>query len=176
MCQGETRLWTPPAAATVPRVSREQLFAAFFFPVFLFLLFQLYLFLAPFSAPLIWAAILALTFYPLTAWMVRAFGGRRGLAAFVLVMAVTLGAILPAFLLGSVLVGQASGAYLRVQETIRSGEFTSLIDYVRASPLGGLWDRLSPLFAQFSIDVSELILRATNWVSDQIVGQAASPA
>jgi predicted PurR-regulated permease PerM len=53
-------------------VSREQLFAAFFFGVFLFLLYQLYLFLAAFSAPLLWAGILALTFYPLTTWLVRA--------------------------------------------------------------------------------------------------------
>ena len=41
-------------------MSREQLFAAFFFAVFLFLLWQLYLFLAPFFAPLVWAAILFL--------------------------------------------------------------------------------------------------------------------
>ena len=160
----------------MPHVSREQLFAAFFFAVFLFLLFQLYLFLAPFSAPLIWAAILALTFYPLTIWLVDRFGGRRGLAAFVLVTAVTVGAILPAFLLGSVLVGQASGAYQRVQHLVRSGEFPSLIDQVRASPLGGLWDRVSPLLAGISIDVSDLILRATNWVSDQIINQATSLA
>ena len=48
---------------------REQLFAAFFFAVFLFLLYQLGLFLAPFFGPLVWAAILALTFYPLTFWL-----------------------------------------------------------------------------------------------------------
>jgi predicted PurR-regulated permease PerM len=160
----------------VPRVSREQLFAAFFFAVFLFLLFQIYLFLAPFSVPLIWAAILALTFYPLTLWLVDRFGGRRGLAAFVLVAAVTVGAILPAFLLGSVLVGQAADAYQRVQQLVRSGEFPSLIDRVRASPLGALSDRFSPLLAGVSIDLSDLLLRATNWVSNQIINQAASLA
>lgn len=160
----------------MPRVSREQLFAAFYFAVFLFLLYQLYLFLAPFSAPLIWAAILALTFYPLTLWMVTRVGGRRGVAAFVLVVAVTVGAIIPAFLLGSVLVGQASGAYQRVQEAVRSGELPSLIDRLRASPIGGLYDRFSPLLAGFSIDLSDLLLRATNWLSNQIVNQAASLA
>ena len=160
----------------MPRVSREQLFAAFYFAVFLFLLFQLYLFLAPFSAPLIWAAILALTFYPLTSWMVGHFGGRRGLAAFVLMAAVTLGAVLPSFLLGSVLVGQASGVYQRVEETVRSGELPSVIEWVRASPVGGLYDRFSPLLAGFSVDLSDLLLRATNWVSEQIINQAASLA
>jgi predicted PurR-regulated permease PerM len=160
----------------VPRVSREQLFAAFFFAVFLFLLFQLYLFLSPFSVPLIWAGILALTFYPLTTWTVGYFGGRRGLAALLLTAAVTIGAILPAFLLGSILVGQASGAYARVQDAVRSGEFPSLVDRLRASPVGGLYDRVSPFLAGFSIDLSDLLLRAVNWLSDQIVGQAASLA
>ena len=57
-------------------MSREQLFAAFFFAAFLFLLYQLYLFLAPFFAPLVWAVILALTFAPLTNRLTRLTGGR----------------------------------------------------------------------------------------------------
>jgi predicted PurR-regulated permease PerM len=157
-------------------VSREQLFAAFFFAVFLFLLYQLYLFLAPFSAPLLWAGILALTFYPLTAWLVDAFGGRRSLAAFVLVLAVTVLAILPAFYLGSLLVREATGAYLRLQESLRAGETRGLLEWLQTTPLGGLWARLSPLMDQLSVDLSDLLLRATNWVSNQIVGYASSLA
>jgi predicted PurR-regulated permease PerM len=156
----------------VPRVSREQLFAAFFFAVFLFLLYQLYLFLAAFSAPLLWAAILALTFYPLTTWLVRAFGGRRTLAALTLVLGVTLIAILPSFLLGSMLVRQATGAYRRVQEAVQTGEVLRLVETIQASRVGGIWTRAAPWFQQFSIDVSDLLLRATNWVSDQIVAHA----
>jgi predicted PurR-regulated permease PerM len=157
-------------------VSREQLFAAFFFAVFLFLLYQLYLFLSAFFAPLLWAAILALTFYPLTAWLVRVFGGRRSLAAFALVLGVTLVAILPSFYLGSILVREATGAYLKLQEAVQHGEVTRLADRLQASRLGGLWARVSPLFQQLSIDLSDIVLRATNWVSDQIVGYASSLA
>jgi predicted PurR-regulated permease PerM len=50
-------------------VSRENLFAAFFFVVFVFLLYQLGLFLSPFFRPAAGAVILALTFYPLTDWL-----------------------------------------------------------------------------------------------------------
>src|SRR2546428_116767 len=149
-----------------PAVSREQLFAAFFFAVFLFLLWQLYLFLAPFFAPLVWAAILALAFYPLTTRLVRAFGGRRSLAALTLVLAITIVAIIPSFLLGSLLVREATGAYRRLQEAVQHGELVGLVDQIRASRLGGLWVRFALLFDQFSIDVSDLLLRATNWVSD----------
>jgi predicted PurR-regulated permease PerM len=157
-------------------VSREQLFAAFFFAVFLFLLYQLYLFVAAFFAPLLWAAILALAFYPLTTRLVALFGGRRGLAAAVLVVAVTLVVVLPSFLLGSLLVREASDAYRRLQEAVQQGDLLRLVEQARGSRLGGLWARAAPLFEQLSIDLSDLLLRATNWVSDQIVGQATSLA
>jgi len=157
-------------------VSREALFAAFFFAVFLFLLYQLYLFVAAFFAPLVWAAILALTFYPLTARLVQAFRGRRSLAAFTLVLAVTVLAIIPSFFLGSLLVNQATAAYGRVQQAVQQGDATPLVDQIRASRLGGLWVRIEPLAAQLSIDVSDLVLRATDWVSDQIVEQATNLA
>jgi predicted PurR-regulated permease PerM len=157
-------------------VSREQLFAAFFFAVFLFLLYQLYLFLAAFFAPLMWGAILALTFYPLTTRLVRLFGGRRTLAAFTLVVAVTVLAILPCFYLGSLLVREATGAYVWTQHAVQQGELLRLGQRIQASWVGGLWARAAPLFEQLSIDLSDLLLRATNWVSDQIVGQATSLA
>ncbi|HJQ85643.1 MAG TPA: AI-2E family transporter [Candidatus Binatia bacterium] len=157
-------------------MSREQLFAAFFFAAFLFLLYQLYLFLAPFFAPLVWAVILALTFYPLTAWLGSAFGGRRTLAALTLVLGVTVVAIIPSFLVGSLVVRETTAAYLRLQEAVRHGEVLNLVDQIRASRVGGLWVRVAPLFEDLSIDVSELLLRATNWVSDQVVGQATSLA
>jgi predicted PurR-regulated permease PerM len=160
----------------VRRVSREQLFAAFFFAVFLFLLYQLYLFVSAFFAPLLWAAILALTFYPLTSWLTRAFGGRRGVAAFTLVFAVTVLAIIPSFFLGSLLVHEATGAYRRLQQAVQQGELLQLVEQIRGSRVGGLWLRLTPMFEQFSIDLSDLLLRATNWLSDQIVGQATSLA
>jgi len=159
-----------------PAVSREQLFAAFFFAVFFFLLYQLYLFLWAFFIPLVWAAILALTFYPLTAWLVRLFRGRRSLAALSLVVAVIVAVILPAIFVGSLLVREATGAYIRVQEAVRQGEMLHLVEQVRASRLGGVWMRIAPAFEQFSIELSDLLLRAMNWLSEQIVGQATSLA
>jgi predicted PurR-regulated permease PerM len=157
-------------------MSREQLFAAFFFAVFLFLLYQLYLFLWAFFVPLVWAAILALTFYPLTSWLVRVFRGNRGLAALVLVVTVTVVAILPSMLLGSMLVREATAAYKAVQDAVQQGKIPQMLADLRASRLAVLWDRVAPLFDQLSIDLSDLILRATNFLSDEIVGQATALA
>lgn len=161
----------------VRRVSRGQLFAAFFFAVFLFLLYQLYLFVAPFAGPLVWAAILALTFYPLTARLTRLFGGRRSLAAGVLVAAITAGVIFPSFYVGSALVRQAASVYGRVQTAVQEGETRQLVDQLKQSRIGGLWTRtVAPLTDRLSIDPSDLLLRATNWISNQMVGAASGLA
>src|SRR5437867_5607711 len=93
-----------------------------------------------------------------------------------LVLAVTVVVVLPSFVVGSLLVREATGAYRRLQEAVQQGELVRLVEQVRGSRLGGLWVRVAPLFNQLSIDLSDLLLRATNWVSDQIVGAASSLA
>ncbi len=158
-------------------MSRQQLFAAFFFAVFLFLLYQLYLFLAPFFAPLLWAGVLALIFYPLTTWLVRVFRGSRTVAALVLVIGVLVIAILPSIYLGSLLVRQTAGAYARVQEMVRTGEMQRLVEDLRASRPGQLWERATNLLGERPpIDPADVVLRASNWVSERIVGQATGLA
>jgi predicted PurR-regulated permease PerM len=157
-------------------VSRESLFAAFFFAAFLLLLYAFYLFVSAYFGPIVWAAILALTFYPLNDWLVRRAGVRRSLAATTLVFVVTIVAILPAFYLGSVLVGEATGAYNKLQQAIQAGAAPGIIEWIRASYFGGIYDRLAGLFEQYSIDPSDLALRATQAVSAQIAGQAAGIA
>jgi len=157
-------------------MNQERLFVAFFFVVFAFLLFQLYVFLAGFLAPLVWAGILALTFYPATQRLVRLLGGSRTAAASVLLVAVTVGAILPSIYLGSVLAAQASTVYIHAQEALRTGQASSLVATLRSSPLGGLWEYGAGLLQRFSLDVSDITLRALNWLSAQIVNQATDLA
>jgi predicted PurR-regulated permease PerM len=161
----------------VPRVSREHLFAAFFFAVFVFLLYQLALFLAPFFAPLVWAGILALTFYPLTDRLARLCRGRRDVAAFLLVLVVVAIVVLPSIYLGSLAVRQASAAYARVQDMARSGEFSRLIDEVRGTRVGLLWQRLTaPLADKVALDPASLLVAASNWLSQELLGQTTALA
>jgi len=158
-------------------VSREQLFAAFFFAVFVFLLYQVGLFLAPFFAPLVWAAILALTFYPLSTWLTGRLRGSQALAAAILVLVVIAVVVMPSVYLGSVVTRQAAGAYARVQEMATSGELTRLIDDARGSRLGTLWARVTaPFEDKIHLDPAGLIVTATNWVSQEILGQTGALA
>jgi predicted PurR-regulated permease PerM len=158
-------------------VSRERLFVAFFFVTLGFLLYQLLLFLSPFVRPLAWAAILALTFYPLTAWLVRLFRGSRAIAASVLVVAVLTVAVIPSILLGSLLVGEAAGAYERVKELVQSGELNRLIDQLRTWRLVVLFSRFaSPVIDSLNLDLSQILLGATSFVSTQIASQTGAIA
>jgi predicted PurR-regulated permease PerM len=158
-------------------VSRERLFAAFFFVVLGLLLYQLFLFLAPFLRPLAWAAILALTFYPLTTWLIRLFRGSRTIAATVLVLLVLVLAVVPSIFLGSLLVNEAAGAYDRAKEMVQTGELTHLLDQLKSSRLGLLFDRIaSPLIDSLNLDLSQLLLGATSYVSQQIASQTGAIA
>jgi predicted PurR-regulated permease PerM len=158
-------------------VSREHLFAAFFFAVFVFLLYQLALFLAPFFVPLVWAAILALTFYPLTFWLTGALRGQRALASILLVLAVVTVVVLPSIYFGSLIVNQTTAAYERTQEMARSGELGRILEQIQGSRPGLLVQRiLDPIRDKVDIDPAALIVTATNWLSQQIAGQAAALA
>ena len=158
-------------------MAREQLFAAFFFAVFLFLLYQLGLFLAPFFGPLVWAVILALTFYPLTYRLTGVLRGRRALASVLLVLAVIAVVVIPAIYLGSLLVKQAAGAYERVHQMSQTGELSHVVDQIRASRPGLLWGRLmGPVMDKIQIDPASLLVSATNWLSQQVAGQATALA
>ena len=156
---------------------REQLFAAFFFAVFLFLIYQLGLFLAPFFTPLVWAAILALTFYPLTFWLTAVLRGRRAVASALLVVTVIAVVVLPSIYLGSLVVTQTSAAYDRVQQMARDGELSRIVEDVRNSPPGLFVQRLTaPLRDKVQVDPASLVVGATNLVSQKIAGQATALA
>jgi predicted PurR-regulated permease PerM len=160
-----------------PAVSRERLFAAFFFAVLGLLLYQMFLFLVPFLRPLGWAAILALTFYPLTAWLVHLVRGSRAIAASILVVAVLAVAVIPSILLGSLLVREAAAAYERVRDMVQSGELNRMLEQLRTSRPGVLFDRLaSPVIESLDLDLSQILLGATSYASQQIALQTGAIA
>jgi predicted PurR-regulated permease PerM len=158
-------------------VARGLLAAAFFFAVFLLLLYQLFLFFAPFWTPIAWATILSLTFYPATPWLVWLCRGSRGLAAGLLVLVVTTGVVLPSVLIGSVLVRETGEAYEHVQDMARSGELEAMVMAVQDSRVGHAWRQLSERFgAQVRIDPAAIAVGATRWTSQQLAAQSGALA
>ncbi len=154
---------------------RERLFAAFFVVAFLFLLYQLYLFLAPFGAALVLAAILALTFAPVTPRVTKALRGSPTLGALAMSSLVTALVLLPTGFLLGLLVNEASHAYATAQEIRAAGGSEALIgpDSWAASTWRSLVQRFPPLA---SVDLVNLGLEVSRYVSAWIAEEGAALA
>ncbi len=157
-------------------MSRQQLFAAFFFAVFLFLLFQVYALFSLFLVPLIWAVILVLAFYPLFTLLLSLFQGRRTLISLLMTVFVVLLVAVPVFLFSSVLASEALGLYQRISEATQSGELQHFLSGWRETFLGRLWQKWGPQVAAFDIDLPGLALQGANVASQFIAGQATGIA
>jgi predicted PurR-regulated permease PerM len=101
--------------------TRNHIFTIVFFGAFLFLLYQMGLLLAPFSAALLWAAIIALALHPLYRKLVALLNGRAALSAMTMTIVTVIIVIGPAVALLTMLVSQAAGLYEWTAEGIRSG-------------------------------------------------------
>src|SRR6185295_6281517 len=118
--------------------ARSQLFAFFFFTVFLFLLYQLYRILSPFLGPILWAAILALLFYPIYQRVLRRLHGNATMAALALTTLVTAAIVLPTVSLSSVVTRESAGLYEQLTEFVRSGRLNATVQKMRDSGPGRL--------------------------------------
>ena len=157
-------------------MNRQQLFVAFFFTVFLFLLYEFYVVFASFLGPLSWAGVLVLVFYPLYSHLERLLNGRSGLASFLLTTAVILIVIVPTILLTTVIVQQSIQFAQSLQQAYQTGELQQQLDRLKASAPSRLWQRLSPLLDEWNIDVAGLAMKASNSASTFLVGQAGQAA
>ena len=152
-------------------LSRDNLFTAFFFAVFFFLIYQLYLFLSPFAAPLVLAAVLVLTFYPLTERVVKLLRGSRTGAALLMSLGVVGVVLVPTALLVSLLIEEAAGAYDRIQELVAQGGASPLA--ASETWLGVTWRGLVDRFPFLaSLDLSSVSLEASKRISGWVATHA----
>jgi len=163
-------------SATTVIMTRQQLFAAFFFAVFLFLLSQLYSLFALFIKPLVWTVILVLTFYPLFTLLLHWFHGHRSLTAVVLTVFIVLLIVVPVSLLSTALTSQVVDFYQGVQSAVQSGELQTMLSGWRDTYFGNLWEKWGPRIATFDIDLPGIMLTAANKTSQVIVSHATDVA
>ena len=157
-------------------MTRQQLFAAFFFAVFLFLLAQLYSLFSAFLVPLIWTIIFVLTFYPLYTLLLSLLRERRTLASLVMTVFIIHLVAVPVFSLSSVLASQVVEFYTKVQEAVQSGEAQGFLAKWQETYPGQLWMKWGPSIATSEIDLPNLALKGANTVSQYIVGKATDIA
>ncbi|GIW43446.1 MAG: AI-2E family transporter [Candidatus Binatia bacterium] len=157
-------------------MTRSQLFAAFFFSVFLFLLYQLYRMFAGFLAPLAWAALLALIFHPVQRRLVRWLRGRDGLAAFTLTTLVIGGVIVPGLVLLALVANESVLLYQRIAALVAEGKLSEWLGSLENSRLGHVWLHVQPLLARWNVDLGSIGVKVTNAISGFLVTQATAIA
>jgi predicted PurR-regulated permease PerM len=109
-----------------PFISRARIGAVVFFAIFIVLLYQTALLIAPFSSALLWAAVIALAVHPAYRHTLKLVRHRSGLAAAVMTFVTLLLVIGPAIALLTALASQAVGLYQWASEGVASGSALEL--------------------------------------------------
>jgi predicted PurR-regulated permease PerM len=149
-------------------MSRETLFAAFFFVALGFFLYQVYQVFSGFLAPAAWAAVLALVFYPVERGL-RRWIQRPSLSALVTTMLVYLLVVAPSLTLSGVVIAQARTFYEAVQERAGSGDLDDWLVRVEQSRPARLVLRTLPAGVRENLDARALALRATRASTEVLV-------
>ena len=123
-----------------------------------------------FLAALLWAGLAAILFRSLFQWLLDKTGGRRNLAAGLTMLIITFAVVVPTLLIGSMVVDQASGVYLKV----RSGQidFAQYFQQVRDA----LPTRLRQAMDNWGIDSVERLQARISRTLSSSVSQIASQA
>jgi predicted PurR-regulated permease PerM len=119
-----------------PFFSHTNIFAAAFFAVLLFLLYQAGRLITPFLSAVIWATIIVLVLYPLYTRILALLRGRHNLAAGIMTLFTLILVIGPAVLLFALLTAQVVDLYSTTAEFIQSGRLADLWGRVLSWTLG----------------------------------------
>jgi predicted PurR-regulated permease PerM len=157
-------------------MTRQQLFAAFFFAVFLFLLYQFYQMFRLFLVPLTWAGLLAIMFYPLHTGLTHLLRGRNSVASFVFTTLVILLVIVPTVLLSVLLANESVVFYQRCGEFLSSGQLQKLLERLQASTPAQAWKLIAPVLDAWKVDIASIAVTGANALSGFLVSQAADVA
>jgi predicted PurR-regulated permease PerM len=121
------------------------------------LAYLLYRILAPFLAPIVWAFLLAFLLFPVTRRVRRLVGGRRGLAAGVLILGVMVCIIGPALAVTAAFVRQAAELVPRLSAVADRYQIGGVRDILKLPVIGGA---VAWIEAHFAIDAERIHLWA----------------
>lgn len=153
-----------------PVLTREHLFAAAFFAILLFLLYQGGRILAPYVSTLLWAAILALTLHPLHRRVLKLCRGRETLAASLMTLLTIVVIIGPSVGILTLLASQGVELYRWASDMVQSGSVAEAWARFKESPLGSMIVQL-PIGGG---DMKTSILKGLGEVSSDMAAQIGS--
>lgn len=154
---------------------RNLLFFAFFFTVFLFLLYQLARILSPFLAPLLAAVMINLIFYPFNIWL-RSKISNTNVTAAIATVTVVVTIVLPVLLLLWALIIEAADLVPVIRDWVIKLEtdgFKSLGDAV-PEPLQQLWARILPYVERWNVDLQSTLTGSISDLGNSITAFGAA--
>ncbi len=153
-------------------MTREQFISFFFIALLIFVVYQIFLILAPFAQAIFWSAILAFAFYPAYARLRPHFKKNEGLAALVMTAIVFLLVMPPVVIVIVNVTQQAIDLYQWATAYIRDGGIESLIEYIRS--LGWFKQIETQVFAWEPLkqNVTEFILNSSKAIGNYTATQA----
>ena len=159
-------------------MTRKQIFSVTFFCILLLLIWQLGIILSPFFFPIMWALILATTFYPLYRRLLVHVKDRRSLGAALMTLMVLAIAVLPAVYLIFLGINEAVQAYGTVAQWFREGKLRDLGQSISQLPLiGGVSQELfGRLVLSNSSQLESSVLEGGKVVSSFLLAQGADLA
>ena len=159
-------------------MTRKQIFSVTFFCILLLLIWQLGLILSPFFFPIMWALILATTFYPLYRRLLVRVNDRRPLGAALMTLMVLAIAVLPAVYLIFLGINEAVQAYGTVAQWFREGKLRDLGQSISQLPvIGGVSQELfGRLVLSNSSQLESSVLEGGKVVSSFLLAQGADLA
>lgn len=153
------------------KVNQNWLVTIFFFALLAGILYLSFLILVPFLKPIAWAAILAITVYPVYAWLKKLLRGWASLAALIMTLTVSWLFLFPVFQIAGFLSHEA----LELAKTVRDLANGEGVESWREKPwvneLLRLWDVLSFHSAAWEIDLRQAVIQGTQLGSAFLVAQ-----
>jgi predicted PurR-regulated permease PerM len=146
--------------------TREMLFGAVFFGLFIYLIYEAFRLASPLLSPLLWAAILALALRPLHVRLLRLSKDRKGLTAACMTALTFILIIGPAVTVLIVLTGQAVDLYQWSGSLVQSGRFAELWHRIASPYIDKLLSH--PLLAE--LDLKGMIMKTLGNVSSGLAG------
>ncbi|WP_447601591.1 AI-2E family transporter [Nitrospira sp. Nam80] len=159
-------------------MSRKQIFSVTFFSILVVLIWQLGVILSPFFYPILWAVILAATFYPLHATVLNRLNGRRHIAAVLMTSMVMAIAVLPAVYLIFLGINEAVQAYETATQWFREGRLRDVGVAISQLPVVGRWSQelFGRLILSNSGNLESSFLEGGKVVSTFLLSQGADLA
>jgi predicted PurR-regulated permease PerM len=143
-------------------VNQTWLATAFFFALFILILYGALLILTPFLTAITWAVILAILVYPVYVWLLGIFRGRATLAAITVIAMITLIVIAPGIELARFLTEEAISLVQSVRSLMDEEGKQEWLAKPWVQQLMGWWELVSFRLMAFNINISwkELLVQS----------------